>query len=207
MRSIFATLLLSLLAFAPSASADGVALVTFTGELVDGESRPISGVFPVQFRIFEAETGGDALWVEARFVSVAEGMYEVQLGANATIPADLYGRTLFVGVELGSAGEVSRTPSTTLPLALIFSSVGWLTVCACAGAVATQARVRPAASAVKVLREIAMSLSPYVLWWQVDESVREKSVGFGDAQITFFSSSGALRAMRSMDSGHRSRLW
>jgi len=110
MRSILATLLLSLLAFAPSAAADGAALVTFTGELVDGESRPISGVFPVQFRLYEAENGGDALWTEARFVSVAEGMYEVQLGANEPVPAELYGRTLFVGVELGAAGEISRTP-------------------------------------------------------------------------------------------------
>ena len=60
-------------------------------------------------------------------------------------------------------GEVSRTPSTALPEALIFSSVGWVTVCASAGAEAMQANARPAANAVKVLREIAMSLSPCVL--------------------------------------------
>lgn len=110
MRFIFAAILLGLTAFATSAAADGVALVTFTGELIDGESRPISGVFPIQFRLYEAETGGEPLWAEGRFVSVAEGMYEVQLGATEPIPAELYGRTLFVGVELGSAGEISRAP-------------------------------------------------------------------------------------------------
>ena len=82
--------------------------VAFSGEIVDGDLQPISGVFPMTFRLYDVQAGGTPLWSETHFVAVYEGQYEVILGENVPVPAEHMGQQRFVAVELGGMGEVTR---------------------------------------------------------------------------------------------------
>ncbi len=90
-------------------------LVPFTGEFVDAESRPVSGVFDVTLRLVD-DASGRPVWSEERWVSAVDGAYRVMLGEMNAIPAELAGRTMTLSVEVAGAGEVSRAPITVRPV-------------------------------------------------------------------------------------------
>lgn len=111
MRAPFAiALLCASLAVATHAHANDPPTMSWQGELVDGESSPISGVFPLTFKLYVRADSTAPMWQESRFVTVQEGMYDVQLGSLTPIPADAIGRDLFLAVEIGTVGEVARQP-------------------------------------------------------------------------------------------------
>jgi hypothetical protein len=86
--------------------------MSYQGELIDGDSRPLSGVFPLRFGFFEGEAAETPLWSEVHYVSVADGVYDVRLGRLRPIPEDLDGRRLFVGVSVEGFGELTRVART-----------------------------------------------------------------------------------------------
>ncbi len=108
--------------------------VEYVGELIDLDNRPISGVFPMAFRIFRSPAAADPVWEEEQFVAVFEGRYTVLLGRNNGVPGAYRGLTRTLGVTLGELGEVSRhavvlreyIPESATPLPTISrqSSVG-----------------------------------------------------------------------------------
>jgi len=114
MRASFVPALLCLfavtLASAGAAYATDPPTMSWQGELVDGESAPISGVFPLTFKLYVRADSTAPMWQESRFVTVQEGMYDVQLGSLTPIPQDAVGRDLFLAVEIGTVGEVARQP-------------------------------------------------------------------------------------------------
>lgn len=75
--------------------------VAFRGELVDEESRPISGVFPLTFKLYRSATSEAPVWEERQYVAVFDGMYEVHLGRTEGIPSGWQGeeRVLEVAIE------------------------------------------------------------------------------------------------------------
>lgn len=79
-------------------SQDGLR-VAYAGELIDGEARPLSGVFPLRFQLSE-QPGGDAVWTELRYVAVVEGIYDILLGRQTPLPTTLANRSLILQVAL-----------------------------------------------------------------------------------------------------------
>lgn len=104
MRATFLPLVLSLLAVAalwlPATawSQDGLR-VSYAGELIDGEARPLSGVFPLRFQLSE-QAGGEPVWSELRYVAVVEGIYDILLGRQTPLPTTLANRSMILQVAL-----------------------------------------------------------------------------------------------------------
>lgn len=87
----------------------------FRGELVDSASTPISGVFPLVFRLYTSAEATDAVWREERYVAVDTGMYDVLLGGVTPLPTGLAGQTMILAVDIRDGGEVTRFPLTIQP--------------------------------------------------------------------------------------------
>lgn len=60
----------------------------YRGELLDGDSRPISGVFNMTFSFWQ-HPSGPPVWRESRVVAVVDGAYEVKLGTINPFPFGL----------------------------------------------------------------------------------------------------------------------
>ncbi|MBN2542612.1 hypothetical protein JXI42_07065 [bacterium] len=61
-------------------------IISYQGYLTDIDEDPVlDGVYSIVFSIFDAETGGSALWSETRDVEVGNGLYSVNLGAVSSL--------------------------------------------------------------------------------------------------------------------------
>lgn len=59
----------------------------YQGRLLDAQGRPAMGVVDLTFRIFDAESGGTALWVDQQKLSTTDGYYSTSLdGSSARTP-------------------------------------------------------------------------------------------------------------------------
>ncbi len=70
--------------------------------------------YTITFAIYDLETGGTPLWDETQTVSVADGLFNVRLGASDPITPTSWvdGRDLWLGITL--AGEAEMTPRQQL---------------------------------------------------------------------------------------------
>ncbi len=89
--------------------------VRFEGELLDENQRPISGVFPMTFKVYSTEEASQPSWSEEQFVAVHLGEYVVMLGSETALPTAIRDREVWIGITLGSLGEVVRNPKTMTP--------------------------------------------------------------------------------------------
>lgn len=83
--------------------------LVYEGEFLDQEKRPISGVFPLEFKLYNNGKDRKALWSEKHYVAVIDGRYEVVLGLDKPIPSEIENKTISLGVEL-KGKEVVRQP-------------------------------------------------------------------------------------------------
>ena len=84
-------------------SALGVpGLINFQGMLTDEAGTSLDGTFNLYFRIYDAATGGTQLWAEEQDgVLVINGVYNVQLGVNTGLSADIFtGDARYLQVEV-----------------------------------------------------------------------------------------------------------
>ncbi len=107
---------------------------TYQGALAGDGGTPLTGSHIVEFRIYEAQTGGTPLWGRAYGVSLnADGVFNVAIGdtAGAVIPgvaatglatifANKAGTTLYIGLTVqGSSGEIApRQALLAVPYAI-----------------------------------------------------------------------------------------
>ena len=76
-------------------------LINYQGVLRDSQGNALSGSYPMVFRFFSAETGGDEILVNTHAaVSVTDGLFSVALGGLVAGGGDAVGRM---------AGVLSRT--------------------------------------------------------------------------------------------------
>ena len=91
--------------------------VPFQGILDDG-GAPVTATTDVTFRLFEATSGGTAVWAETQTVTPgADGVFAVRLGAVTDLPDDL-SRPLWLEVAVGSDVLGPRTALGAAPYAL-----------------------------------------------------------------------------------------
>ncbi len=101
----------------------------YQGEFIDTDRKPLSGVFPLSFKIYESAEGRKALWQESHFIAVAQGQYAVILGQQAALPPAMTEKTLYLGVELDGK-EMFRQRLSPKPVALAVSSGGGMSAVA-----------------------------------------------------------------------------
>ncbi|MEM1115284.1 MAG: hypothetical protein AAGJ11_02190, partial [Bacteroidota bacterium] len=95
--------------------------IPFQGALQDG-GAPVATSTSVTFRLFEAASGGTAIWTETQTVTPdADGAFAVRLGAGTALPGDLGGPLwLELTVPSGGGSQVlgPRTALGAAPYAL-----------------------------------------------------------------------------------------
>lgn len=95
---IVAALVFAYFPAAALAQEDARTVVDFSGEIVDQDAVAVSGVLPLEFRIFSDEKSRRPLAVERHFIAVVDGAYAVTLGEDSAISAK--GTRLVVAVYL-----------------------------------------------------------------------------------------------------------
>lgn len=96
--------LLTLLALAAPAAVLAVAIpikLNFQGKLLDPATNlPRSGSISMEFRLFDASSGGNLIWgPETQSVTVTNGVFSAQLGSVTSLtPADLAQQNLYLSV-------------------------------------------------------------------------------------------------------------
>ncbi len=80
-------------------------LMRFQGSLNDADGLPLEGSFNLTFRIYDAETGGTALWRETQSsVNIEEGLLNVELGS--VTPLNLpFDKQYWLSIQVGANSE------------------------------------------------------------------------------------------------------
>ena len=65
-------------------------VINYQGKLTNTSDCVLSGDYQVWFYLYDAETGGTALWDEVQNVNVDQGLFDAQLGKVSTFPAGLF---------------------------------------------------------------------------------------------------------------------
>jgi len=103
-------LALALLATLPVSAQGGAGIITFQGQLADANGEFLSGAYDLRFTIYDAETGGTALWGPETHSStpVSQGLFVVQLGSVEALDGAIFdgaARWLEMAVWNGAAWE------------------------------------------------------------------------------------------------------
>jgi len=97
--------------------------INYQGLLTDSDGNPVPDRdYDMLFKIWNAATGGDALWSEDNTVTVTNGIYNVTLGQDPIgnpFPEDLFEGQRWLGVAVGEDGVYD---SEMLPRQLLTST-------------------------------------------------------------------------------------
>ncbi|MCL2325086.1 MAG: hypothetical protein FWC40_01080 [Proteobacteria bacterium] len=85
--------------------------VDFHGELIDQDAIAVSGVLPLEFRLFQTENSKKPLATETHFVAVVNGNYSLILGEMT--PLHVQDNTLYVAVFLDGKELMRKSVTTT----------------------------------------------------------------------------------------------
>src|SRR5215467_4022740 len=97
---------------APSEVGATPALMNYQGFITDGNNNPLSGAFPMSFKLFPDSTTGSPLWSESYgSVTVAAGVFNVVLGGGAPLPlAAFSGTKLWLLTTVNGVDVLPRRP-------------------------------------------------------------------------------------------------
>ena len=82
----------------------------YKGKLVDEGGKPISGIFPVTFKLYAGLKAKKPVWSEMMWVAVDRGIYTVHLGTAKPLPARSDLDRMVLGVDVKGVGELVREP-------------------------------------------------------------------------------------------------
>jgi hypothetical protein len=113
-------LCLSIFASIPSAFAAVPGEVNYQGLLLDDLGDPINGTADFEFRLYDVDAGGTALWSEAHAaVPVVDGVYDVALGSITPISASvLAGGTLYLEIDVDTETLSPRQRLLAVPYSM-----------------------------------------------------------------------------------------
>ena len=87
-------------------SSTSTTTISYQGRLADSGGTPVSSAgLGMTFKLYNAASGGSALWTETYAgVPVNNGLFHVLLGSITPIPASLFSSndTLFLGIKVGA---------------------------------------------------------------------------------------------------------
>ena len=118
MKKVFWVVTLVTLLCSLSAEAQVPHLMRYQGVLLDHSGQPLEGVHTLNFRIYDAASGGNLLWAEGQTgIPVTQGSFSVLLGQGIplSIPFD---KDYYLTTEVDTDGEMSpRQKITSSPYA------------------------------------------------------------------------------------------
>ena len=121
-RSAFRAFSASLLLLLGCVSAEAAPPQTlgYQGHLADTGGQPITADLSITFRLFDVQSGGAALWSEVQpAVQVDGGNMAVELGKITPLPLNIWGKQLYLGIQIAGDSEMApRPPLTAAPFAL-----------------------------------------------------------------------------------------
>jgi len=83
-------------------------LMNYQGRLTDAYGDPATGTRQMTFRLYTQATDGTAVWEETQTVSIGDnGVFNVLLGSVSALDASDFTGTTYLGVQVGSQGEMS----------------------------------------------------------------------------------------------------
>jgi hypothetical protein len=106
------------------ASQVNTGLLSYQGYLTDAGGAPLTGDVDITFRLYDAPSGGAALWTETHTgqnaVPVEDGLFNVMLGSLTPISSTVWSSgASYLGVQVGNDGEMSpREKLGTVPHAM-----------------------------------------------------------------------------------------
>jgi hypothetical protein len=105
-----------------SSAAAITPVIPYQGRLLDPNTNTpkADGSYTMTFRIYDAATGGTALWTETKDVTVSDGLFATYLGDTTALdPAIFDGSERWLGVKVGADAEaVPRMQLDFAPYAL-----------------------------------------------------------------------------------------
>jgi len=104
MRGIIVSLLLFITAVV---YAGNTRSVYYRGTMIGEDSKPVSGVFPMNFRLYKNNKSRHPIWSETLWVAVDEGGYIVRLGMRNRLPVGRLDQYV-IGIKIRGIGEVLR---------------------------------------------------------------------------------------------------
>lgn len=86
-------------------------IISYQGKLNNQNGQPLTGAYSITFTIYDAATGGTALWVETwtgpHSVNVKDGLFNVELGAIQPLSPTIFDRDdLFLGIKVVADSEM-----------------------------------------------------------------------------------------------------
>lgn len=108
----FTLLLLSAGAASTALAADSAPgseiVVDYQGRLQDARGEAISGVFDLEFKLYDGEHAAKPTWSARQFVAVVDGDYTVPLGLENPLKKSAVPDDVWIGVEWVGQGELLR---------------------------------------------------------------------------------------------------
>ena len=94
------------------ASQVNTGMLSYQGYLTDASGEPLTGDVDITFRLYDAPSGGAALWTEvhtnANAVPVADGLFNVMLGSLTPISSTVWSSgASYLGVQVGDDAEMA----------------------------------------------------------------------------------------------------
>src|SRR5947209_4633681 len=85
--------------FAATMQASVPKLVTLQGNVLDQNSKPVTGTHVMKLKLYDALTGGNLVFSEIQSVTFENGLYNVTMGTETPLPDSLiFDRQYFLGI-------------------------------------------------------------------------------------------------------------
>ena len=115
-----------LLLLSVSIYAEVPRLISYQGRLTDADGNAVpDNVFSIQFRIYNAATGGDVLWSSDGFrpIAVSNGLFSHMIGSSRPLPDSIANSdSLWLGITVGLDSEIQPRVLIS-PVNLAFKSL------------------------------------------------------------------------------------
>jgi len=123
-RFFAAAVIASFLMIASASYGQVPPVINYQGQVTDASGKPANGNFTMVFSIFDAVTGGTALYTETQNVTVSNGVFNALIGSVIPIPQTLFDGSPIRLLEITVNGTVltPRRPFGSVPYA--FTSRG-----------------------------------------------------------------------------------
>ena len=102
----------------PCASAQVPKLIRYQGTLVNATNVPLEGTYNLTFRLYQASSGGAAVWMETQSaIAISRGIFSVLLGQTTPLTVS-FDREYWLTTQVGIDAEMSpRQRLTSVPYA------------------------------------------------------------------------------------------
>ena len=101
--------------------------INFQGKLVNSSGLDVTdGTYTVVFSLYNVSSGGTAIWTETDSVTTTAGIFQVELGANTSLPGNVNfnSSNLYLGIKVGTDAEMTpRIQFTAVPYAFNASAL------------------------------------------------------------------------------------